>query len=240
MKKLKWFLAILLVAIISTGCVKFNANMEIKKDKSMDFSIIYAFDKSMMGDMATLKEEDFQELKNSGYTVEKYKDGNFEGFKMTLKVKNIDEISTEEDVEFNLSGMMKDENKHMFKVVKDGDKSTYYAKFKFDSNDSGLNENDDEILPDENDGLLTSQNETEEDESIDLTGGNNNLDFSGMMGNMDLSFNVTLPSSAISSNATTKENNDKKLSWKLNYTGAQTMEFAFEIDANASNSNIWL
>lgn len=241
MKKLKWFLAILLVAIISTGCVKFNATMEIKNDKSMDFSIIYAFDKSVMGEMASLKEEDFKELKEEGYSVEKYKDGNFEGFKMTLKVKNIDEVSTDQDVVFNLSGMMQEKNNYMFKVVKDGDKSVYYAKFKFDSNDSGLNDNDDEILPDENENILISPNETDDDSSLDLTGGNDDLDLSGMMGSMDLSFNVKLPSSAISSNATTKEDGGKKLSWKLGSSGSQTLEFAFEIDPNAkSDSNLLL
>ena len=240
MRKLKYLLAICLVAIITTGCVKFKGDLEIKKDKSMNFSVIYAFDKSIMGDTASLKEEDFANLKQEGYTIEKYSEGNFEGFKIIKKINNIDEVSTDKDVEFDLSGMMeeKEDNKYMFKVVKNGDKNTYYAKFKFDSNDSGLNDDDNtneggQALPDENDDLLT----TGEDDLFTTTGNDNNIDLSGMMANMDLSFNVTLPNSAISSNATTKENNDKKLTWKLGYSGSQTIEFAFEIDANASSSS---
>ena len=253
MKKLKYLLVICLFAIITTGCVKFNATMDIKKDKSMDFTIVYAFDKSVMGEMATLKEEDFDDLKKDGYTVEKYTEGNYEGFKIIKKINNIDEVSTDKDVEFNLSGMMEEteDNKYMFKVVKDGSKSTYYAKFKFDSNDSGLNDEDDNDNTNEGGQALPDVMEGEEleapdengtdfaDEEMTTTDGSD-IDLSGMMGSMDLSFNVNLPSKAISSNATTKENGDKKLSWKLNYSGSQTIEFAFEIDANAKDSNMLL
>ena len=260
MKRFKKLLAVLLIAALATGCVKYNATLDIKKDKSMDFTIIYAFDKSIMGEASTLKEEDFGELKKEGYTIEKYSEGNFEGFKIIKKINNIDEVSTDKDVEFDLSGMMEEneDNKYMFKVVKNGDKNTYYAKFKFDSNDSGLKdeEDDDEYtneggqaLPDE---ALDSQEEildgttggavvpsTDSEDKTD-TSSLDDLDLSGMMSNLDLSFNVNLPSKAISSNATTKEDGDKKLSWKLNYSGAQTIEFAFEIDPNASNGNMLL
>lgn len=253
MKKLKYFLAVCLIAIISTGCVKYNATMDIKNDKSMDFVIVYALDKSVMGDMGSLKEEDFSELKKEGYTLEKYSEGNFEGFKITKTIKNIDDISTDKDVEFDLSGMMENDenNKYMFKVVKNGDKNTYYAKFKFDSNDSSLNDDDNtneggQALPDEEDNSLTITDDGSDDSLITPNDDNNgvdtsNIDMSKLMDSMDLSFNVNLPSSAISSNATSKSDNDKKLSWKLNYNGAQTIEFAFEIDPNAkSDSNMLL
>ena len=260
MKRLKKLFAVLLIAALATGCVKYNATMNINKDKSMDFTIIYALDKSLMGE-SSLKEEDFEELKKTGYTVEKYSEGNYEGFKMTKKISNIDDVSTDKDVEFNLSGMMEEneESKYMFKVVKNGDKNTYYAKFKFDSNDSGLNSDDEDseytneggqALPDEidddsqdatldgttGDAVVPSTN----DDSSDTSSSLDDMDLSGLTSSMDLSFNVNLPSSAISTNATSKENNDKKLTWKLNYSGAQTIEFAFEIDPNASDSNMLL
>ena len=256
MKKIKYLLLLCAFAMFATGCVKYNGTMTIKKDKSMEFTIIYAIDKSMMamaGESGSLKEEDFDELKKEGYTVEKYSDDKFDGYKMTFKVNNIDEVSTDKDVEFSLSKMMEKDfeknNNYMFKVVKDGTKSTYYAKFKFDSNDSSLNDNgeDDEIdysidedaeLPDEDDSFsITSSN----DDDFSSVTSNSDFDLSAFTKNMDLSFNVNLPNSAISSNATTKEKNDKQLTWKLNYNGVQTIEFAFEIDANdAGNSNMLL
>ncbi len=230
MKKIKKLLLVLLVAVLSTGCVKFNAHMDIKKDKSMDFSIIYAFDKTVFGENG-LKEEDMKEAEKQGFTVSKYSEGNMEGFTLTKKIKNIDEFSTESDAEYNLSGMMEEnaENKYLFKVVKGKDKNTYYAKFKFDANDSGLNTNgmeDDEELPDIDENNVT----TEGNNSLE------NMDLNGMMSSLDLSFSVNLPYSAISSNATTKEEDNKKLTWKLNTDSKEYIEFAFELN-NSENSN---
>ena len=255
MKKLKYFVLLCLVAIISTGCVKYNATMKINKDKSMDFTIIYALDKSLMsmgGESSSLKEEDFEEVKKAGYTVEKYSQDNYEGFKMTKKISNIDEVSTDQDVEFSLSGMMEEssDNKYMFKVVKNGEKSTYYAKFTFDSNDSSLNNNTEELDDDDDEGLedfdadVSDVLPDEEDDTLTTTGGDDltsGMDLSALTGNMDLSFKVNLPNAAISSNATNKENDNKDLTWKLNANGSQTIEFAFELDANAkSDSNLIL
>ncbi len=278
MKKLKYVLLLCLFAIVTTGCVKFKASMDIKKDKSMDFSIIYAFDKSLMGDSSSLKEEDFEDLKKEGYTVEKYSEGSYEGFKIIKKINNIDEVSTDKDVEFNLSGMMEEneDNKYMFKVVKDGDKSTYYAKFKFESNTNGLSGNDDykveeneeisfeddQNLPDETTSTTAVAGSAIEDEqdssdseeeittigssddssneevtTIDGSDDGSDFDLSALANSMDLTFDVSLPSSAISSNSTIKENDNKKLSWKLNYSGTQTIEFAFVIDANAKDDS---
>ena len=239
MKKIKFLVLICLLGILSTGCVKFNATMDIKKDKSMDFSIIYAVDKTIFGEANGLKEEDMAEAKKQGFTVTKYSEGNYEGFTLSKKIKNIDEVSTENDAEYDLSGLMEEssENKYLFKVVKGEEKNTYYAKFKFNANDSGLNMDDemdnefnDETLPDENDEL--------DNNDMEGTGSLDNMDFSGMMANLDLSFNVNLPNSAISSNATNKENNDKKLTWKLNTQGEEYIEFAFELSNNAGGINM--
>ena len=239
MKKIKFLLLVCLLGILSTGCVKFNANMNIKKDKSMDFTIIYALDKSVFGDQASIKESDLEEVKKSGFTVSKYSDGNMEGFTMTKKINNIDEVSTETDAEYNLSGLMAEgESKYLFKVVKGTNKNTYYAKFKFDANDSGLNMNEGEDekleLPDEtedNDGALLDETNENPFEGMDL---------SKLTANMDLSFNVTLPNSAISNNATSTEDNNKKLTWKLSSTNAQAIEFAFELDNNGGSNDMIL
>ena len=266
MKKIKYLLLLCVVAIITTGCVKFNVNMDIKKDKSMDFSIIYAFDKSLMGESNSLKEEQFDEAKKQGFKVEKYSEGNMEGFKLTRKIKNIDDVSSESDVEYDLSKLMEEgeEKSYIFKVVKGTEKNTYTANIKFDSSSSGLSGSmttDDETTPDEDEAVLTTGKEAEtavtedepvvtigedpevttsEDDQTDLTGTGSDYDISGMMSNLDLSFNVTLPYSALSSNATTKENDNKNLSWKLTTSGSQNIEFSFELNNNESDSNMLL
>ena len=250
MKKLKYLLLLCVLAIVTTGCVKFNVNMDIKKDKSMEFSIIYAFDKSMMGESNSLKEEDFAEAKNQGFEIEKYSQDGMEGFKLIKKVANIDEVSTESDVTYDLSGLMgKDEsNKYIFKVVKGTDKNTYIAKIKFDSN-TGSNTTEEETVEttveeDTTDETTVNEDATTPDEislgdeeTPSVTSDNTDMDLSGLMENLDLSFNVTLPYGAVSSNATTKEDDNKKLSWKLGTSGEQFIEFTFELKNNESCGN---
>ena len=238
MKKIKYLLLLCLVTICLTGCVKFNANMDIKKDKSMDFSIVYAFDKTIFGETNKLKEEDLAEVKKQGFTLTKYSEGNFEGFTLTKKIANIDEVSTDKDVVYDLSGMMNEntDNSFIFKVVKGKDKNTYTAKIKFNANDSGLNSSDDEETPDE---AITTGEDTTTIGALDATG-ENSMDLSKLTESMDLSFNVTLPNGAISSNATTKENDNKKLSWKLNASGQEYIEFAFELSNSTNNMILYI
>ena len=170
-KNIKFTILLILLVISLTGCVKFNSTMEIKKDKSMDYKIIYAFDKSLFGDQEILTNDDKKELENKGFTVSNYVDGNMKGFKVSKNIKNIDDVSSTNDATYDLSGLL-DSNKSeskVFKVKKGFLKNTYTASFKFDSY------------------------------------------------------------KAISSNATTKKNDDKELSWNLSSTGEDKIEFSFAL-----------
>ena len=258
MRKVKYFLLLCLFAIITTGCVKFNGTMEIKKDKSMEFSIIYALDTSVFGEANKLKEEDFKSLKDGGYTVSEYSEGTMEGFKITKSIKNIDDVSTDKDVIYNLSGMMKgsEDNTYIFKVEKGLLKNTYTAVLKFDSNDSGLNTDDTKNATDDetetgDENLYSDESDLEEDlkyeypeemvdgtlsvassedvASSEETLDTSNLDYSSLMSGMDLSFNVKLPYGAISNNATTQEDGNKTLKWTLLSNKASNIEFKFAI-----------
>ena len=222
MKKNIKLTALLTLLVISlTGCVKFNSTMEIKKDKSMDYKIIYAFDKSLFGDQEILTSDDKKELENKGFTVSNYVDGNMKGFKVSKNIKNIDDISSTNDATYDLSGLL-DSNKSeskVFKVKKGFLKNTYTASFKFDSSDSDLNNSTSNDTTIDND-FTTDDNNTTTD---------SDFDFSNINTNMDLSFNVRLPYKAISSNATTKKNDDKELSWNLSSTGEDKIEFSFAL-----------
>lgn len=220
MKKNIKLTALLTLLVISlTGCVKFNSTMEIKKDKSMDYKIIYAFDKSLFGDQEILTSNDKKELENKGFTVSNYVDGNMKGFKVSKNIKNIDNVSSTNNATYDLSGLL-DSNKSeskVFKVKKGFLKNTYTASFKFDSSDSDLNNSTSNDTTIDND-FTTDDNNTTTD---------SDFDFSNINTNMDLSFNVKLPYKAISSNATTKKNDDKELSWNLSSTGEDKIEFSF-------------
>ena len=222
MKKNIKLTALLTLLVISlTGCVKFNSTMEIKKDKSMDYKIIYAFDKSLFGDQEILTSNDKKELENKGFTVSNYVDGNMKGFKVSKNIKNIDDVSSTNNATYDLSGLL-DSNKSeskVFKVKKGFLKNTYTASFKFDSSDSDLNNSTSNDTTIDND-FTTDDNNTTTD---------SDFDFSNINTNMDLSFNVKLPYKAISSNATTKKNDDKELSWNLSSTGEDKIEFSFAL-----------
>ena len=220
-KNIKFTILLILLVISLTGCVKFNSTMEIKKDKSMDYKIIYAFDKSLFGDQEILTNDDKKELESKGFTVSNYVDGNMNGFKVSKNIKNIDDVSSTNDATYDLSGLL-DSNKSeskVFKVKKGFLKNTYTASFKFNSSDSDLNNSTSNDTTIDND-FTTDDNNTTTD---------SDFDFSNINTNMDLSFNVKLPYKAISSNATTKKNDDKELSWNLSSTGEDKIEFSFAL-----------
>ncbi len=226
MKKIKSLILLCVLAVMSTGCVKFNANIDIKKDKSMDFSILYAVNTSLLGDQASLEDADISEIEKQGFHVEKYSENNMEGFTISKKVNNIDLISSTEDTEYDLSGMLQNdsEKNYIFKVKKGLLKNTYTAKFKFDASDSDLSDIEEEYNADDD----LSWDSEEDDTNFD-TSSLSDFDISSMMSNLDLSFNVSLPYSAKSNNATSTENDNKKLSWSFMSSGQNTAEFEFEL-----------
>lgn len=235
MKKFKCLILLVMVSFFATGCIKFNANMDIKKDKSMDFSIIYAFDSSLFGNQELLDDKDKKELEEQGFAVDDYKEDKMEGFKISRNIKNIDVVSSTGDTSYSLSGILdeKSDNKYIFKVKKGVIKNTYIAKFNFNTNDSnlsGADDSSDSTSEDNsttlNDWPFTSDDGGELNSNVDS---NSDFDLSGVSSNLDLSFNVTLPYSAKSSNATSTNNDNKSLKWSLSSNEAENIEFVFEL-----------
>ena len=76
--------------ILSSGCVKYNVTMDIKKDKSMDFNMIAAFDESLAenGEMNITEAKD--EVKNQYCSVSDYNESNMKGINVSCKFPNID------------------------------------------------------------------------------------------------------------------------------------------------------
>jgi hypothetical protein len=215
--------------------------MDIKKDKSMDLSIIYALNTQFFGDKDILDDEEIKELEENGFSVTSYSEDSLKGYKISKNTKNIDTISSKEDTEYSLSGILEDNNSSVFKVEKGFLKNKYIAKFIFNSSDSDLSLDSSSISNSSDNSSDTNydwSNDEDDDDynfSFSWTYGDNetddesttdsNVDYS----NMDLSFNVTLPYSAISSNATTTNNDNKTLSWNLSSSGEDTIEFEFEL-----------
>ena len=138
MRKIKYLIVLCLFSFLATGCVKYNAKMDIKWDKSMNFSIIYAMDSSLGLDSDVVKDDEKNNLEKKGYKITDYKDDKYVGNKITKNFKNIDKISDTKDVEYSLSDIGNNSDDKIFKVKKGFFKNTYTAKFKFDTSDSSL------------------------------------------------------------------------------------------------------
>lgn len=252
MKKSRKTIKIFLIAIIllfSSGCVKFNANMEIKKDKSMDFNIIYAIDKNFLDGEKIIDDDEKKELEDAGCIVKDYSEDNMEGVSILYKVANIDSISTnKENVKFDLSAITdKNKDTKLFKIKKGIFKNTYEVKLEVNSSDALNSEEeftntDTDINDTDTDEDDYDYDYIDESDDIDSSMTNDELSESleQYMKSMDLKFSVKLPYKAISNNATSTKDSDKELTWNLaELKDGQYVEFTFSL-YNVSNIAITL
>ena len=240
MKKIRNLVILLVTTLLLTGCMKYNVTMDIKKDKSMEFKIVYALDTSVLGEKASFSDSDLEKMKAQGFEVEKYTDGTMEGFTLTKKIKNIDDVSSTGGTTYSLSGVVDNGDSKIFKVKKGLLKNKYTAKFDFDTKQSSLGNNN--MLGSDDDNLLDKE-ETEDDTTLDLSNDDTKLidtdekddlnsddDYSKLLANMDISFSVKLPYAALSNNATTVKDDGKELVWNLASYDNKSIEFEFELD----------
>ena len=215
-------LLIALMLMLSSGCVKYNVTMDIKKDKSMDFNMIAAFDESLAenGEMNINEAKD--EVKNKYCSVSDYNESNMKGINVSCKFPNIDELSSETTVkEADFESIMDDKDSKLFTLKKGFFKNTY--TFKLDSSSSsdllGDKEDDDSYDYREEDDYDYDSDYDDYDYDSDLyddSDDSDNTDFDmSALSSMDLKFEIKLPYKAISSNATSKEDNEKHLTWDL-------------------------
>jgi len=239
LRKIK-ILCIISMMLLLTGCVKFNTTMDIKNDKSMDLSILYAIDTTVLGKEELLKEEDIAEYKKAGFEVTDYTEGNYKGITLKKHVKNIDKISkTTGNVSFNIMGSSNNEDDSMFTVKKGFLRNVYTLKMENDStNDmtNGIDVTDGrKALEGEDDTLLDDYptDDTLLDDYSDDGYSFDDADYTQYLSQMDLSLTVNLPNKPISNNATSVSNNGKSLTWNL-ATQQEDVELTFAL-YNLSN-----
>ena len=217
--------SIIAVALLLSGCVKYNFNAKITSDKKMTLELIIATSKSLQGTGTgsedgegneTTTEEDDEELKklkDAGWTVEEYEDDTYKGTKLKKTYDNIDEITTEDKTEYDLNALMQkgEEAKYMFYKAKGT--NVYEAVFKASTNTGSTGE--DEKKPED----MTPEEKAQYEQQQALA--------KQMMSSMDLKMNIEVPK-VVSSNATTTDGN--KLTWDLTkMEEGQNIEFKFEL-----------
>ena len=246
MKRSVKILKVLLVVIMAftlSGCVKFNQTMEIKKDGTMNYNLIYAANKSLLqGQDNIFEEDDIKQLQEKGFTVTYYEDDKMKGVTISRNGILVDSISSDDkNAVYELTSVVSDDkkdNSKLFYVKKGFLKNTYVANFKFDSSSASDRSNINMRNEDGTEDDFTKDDMTSDDifdttdDGSDSTG--NDSDMSALMDqymkNMDLKFIVKLPYAAISNNATTKSSDNKELTWDLTkITKDDSIKFEFSL-----------
>lgn len=246
MKRSVKILKVLLVVIMAftlSGCVKFNQTMEIKKDGTMNYNLIYAANKSLLqGQDNIFEEDDIKQLQEKGFTVTDYEDDKMKGVTISRNGILVDSISSDDkNAVYELTSVVSDDkkdNSKLFYVKKGFLKNTYVANFKFDSSSASDRSNINMRNEDGKEDDFTKDDMTSDDifdttdDGSDST--DNDSDMSALMDqymkNMDLKFIVKLPYAAISNNATTKSSDNKELTWDLTkITKNDSIKFEFSL-----------
>lgn len=250
-------LAIALILLVSTGCVKYNTTMEIKSNKSMTLTTIYAVESSILesqGMTELMTDDQKKQLTDKGYKVEEYSEGTMVGYKLSISVPSIDFVSAEGNVEYDLSAVLQDdstETPKIFGVEKGLLKNKYVARLTFAASDvtgdmgditggdADVDVSDDDLTPADDEATNPSdevaQREgdddtlTDNDQTSPSDGDFNLDDLTNLLTNLDLSFTVKLPTAPISNNATKTENDGKTLIWTLTSSDLNSIEFEFEL-----------
>ena len=98
MKKGLKLLCIMLVVFTMSGCMKMNADMSIHKDKSMDYSVTFAFNNSMWQShkgQSFISGDELDNIEEQGFKMTEYSDDSMTGYTFTKSFNNIDDISSE-------------------------------------------------------------------------------------------------------------------------------------------------
>ena len=219
MKKSFQVLCLMLVAFMMSGCMKFNMNMDINSDKSMNLELIVAFANEMMGSSneTNMDNSEIQKLKDNGFNVEEYSDDTMTGYTISTKINNIDDVSTEKDTMFNLNDIFNGEKlSDIFTVKKGLFKNTYTVKIGEEESEDMTSEIEDDLSSTYSDDSLLAADDA---------------DLSMLLNSMDINFTINLPYKAISSNATNTENEGKTLVWQPTSVSnsSSDIEFSFEL-----------
>ncbi len=210
MKKFKYIILFFLTIFVS-GCVKYESTIDIKLNKSMIFSMSMAFDQSLISMMEKdpFENLDVSEAEKNGFQISRFEEENRKGIKIKKKVKNIDQVSSVDEKVFDLSNLANSEENFIFKIKKGLLKNIYTVKIKFEKN-----------------GIMDEFSDTDIDIDNSFL---ENLDYENILSSMDLKFNVHLPFSAISHNATHALNHNKDLVWDLMKLNNESIDFEFSL-----------
>lgn len=222
-------ICLMLVIILSVGCMDIKLKMNISSDKSVDFTMTEEIDLAKYMEVALsfsdqtmsesemqkylkenineidtsefLDDETKQNLEAAGYTVTTNMDN--ENYLYTINISqhfaNIDDISTNEEQTTTIDNLLSGEGDNIFFTKTSN--GTYKAN------------------------LTTQTEET-----------NTEISLEEMQEYITFNYEVTLPNASISNNADSVSSDNKTLSWDLMKTSEVNFEFSFPTSQKSSMS----
>ena len=224
MNKIK-VLLIMIMMLFITGCYNYDMEMKINDDKSMDFALINTidtskFDNNDSGEVTTgsaalsTANAEFEKynknLKSKGYNVEKYSDPNnssITGMKITKRFNNIDYIS------------------------KEGEPT------RVNLSKIGEEDYDDSFLFTVKKGLVYNTYTATFVFGNEDANSSENAQIKNYESQMNVTYRVSLPVPAFSSNSNVINDDGKTLSWTLKPSEVNIVEYSFKI---ADQMNLYL
>ncbi len=207
MKKYFKLFSILLLIVLCTGCIKYEGKMKVDKYKGMDLKIIYATSLEDGGVNTASKDK----LIKNGFSVNKYKEDNYKGVTVSYQTKNIDKISVDKKIEYNLVDMGELSPSGMFTVRKGIFKNRYSSNLVFDPSKYIYNY------------------ECENGEVLDYDSYEKGMNCTKAMKGIDTDkydFEVTIDNGVLKSNANNVDGNT--LTWNIANDRVTNIEFEFE------------
>ena len=224
MKKYVKYLGLFCLLFLLTGCYRIKTNMKINDDKSMDFEMVYALDKTALestgftetegetndGEESEISKDDFKKLEDLGFKLEEYSekenDHEWAGVKIKKHYDNIDAVTKETEKEVVIVNGQDSEDftfdDSQYFSKKDG---VYKATIVFDFAGEETEKKLEETNPDEDD-----------------------MDMTALANMLDLTYSVTLPDKPVSNNATSFSEDGKTLTWKLDISKKNVITYEFK------------
>ena len=208
----KLFAAVLALcmAVLCSGCIKSDMSMNIRKDRSMDFSATYLVADTLAntstGSQTTQNgidenSQNWKTLESRGYKLEKYAKDGYSGFKATRHFDSIDDLSKETGVGVVMNNFLNEDfdDSALFCVRRELLKDTYTAHFVYDLKE---------------DAQAT---------------GIDSADLAAFTSSMEITYSVTLPRKANYHNATNVSADGLTYSWKIPYGTFTAIDYAFTL-----------
>ncbi len=201
----------IIFVLLITGCVNYDASMQIKKDKSMNYSVTFLMNPDIYA--KTNIQDELELAKQKGFTVSESSKNSFMGYKIEKEIDNIDTISKTEDVSYVLSSLSNSD--YMFKIEKGFLKNKYTANFVFNRGQYMVEEGPkkdidlEEYIEFNDNGMLANENLLSTNKPV-------------------IKFNVVLPTSALSNNASKTLDSNRNLVWFVT-NDIQNINFEFEL-----------